>query len=60
MSKTKTLTVSAAKSFDRKNIYIVLKITDSTEHLPGTTIQQDRMDTLCASPDWKVTITEGK
>ncbi len=37
-------------------LYRVTKVTDSLEFTPGRTIKKDKLQSLCDSKKWKVTV----
>lgn len=41
---------------DEKEVWRVDAVTDSTEYSPGQQLLKAKVDEICSSPEWKVTI----
>lgn len=61
MTKTKTITLRHIERWEpgasvHRNVYVVIKITDSLEFNPGQELAYRQAQDLCEASGWKVTI----
>lgn len=58
--KTKTINLVPEMSFGELTGYRVIRITDSVEFTPGSTITKAKAEELCDAKGWKVTVDKAK